>query len=310
MNAQAKTINLLLYDGSLNGVISIEDSGWNSGELYSAPREAVSDLLKTDACKKFGVYLLLSKEKVYIGQSSDLAKRLSQHIIGKEWWESAVILTTNNDSLNHSDIDYIEYVLIEKAFAIERLDCDNKKKGNPPKVDKFRKVVLEQYLEEALFLMQLIGIDVFSENKAGKHKKTSNGNKSALIETIVDNNKSLVEMRAKAEAVQFLMDRGIKLEKKINYAAIQAGKNVFWLNPNVSCLENDWSLILNDINALELIVLRVPEKSLSLSSAVNKGLKVRNDQPKRIDLKISSDSLIDMVSKVDFSKYVIKRIKY
>lgn len=310
MNAQAKTINLLLYDGSLNGVISIEDSGWNSGELYSAPREAVSDLLKTDACKKFGVYLLLSKEKVYIGQSSDLAKRLSQHIIGKEWWESAVILTTNNDSLNHSDIDYIEYVLIEKAFAIERLDCDNKKKGNPPKVDKFRKVVLEQYLEEALFLMQLIGIDVFSGNKAGKHKKTSNVNKSAIIETVINNNKNLVDMRAKAEAVKFITDRGVKLEKKINYAAIQTGRNVFWLNPNISCLENDWSLILNDVNALELIVLRVPKKALSLSSAGNRGLKVRNDQPKRIDLKISSDSLIDMVSKVDFSKYVIKRIKY
>lgn len=30
-NAKAKTINLLLYEGSLTGVISIEDSSWNSG---------------------------------------------------------------------------------------------------------------------------------------------------------------------------------------------------------------------------------------------------------------------------------------
>lgn len=36
--AKAKTINLLLYEGDLEGVISIEDSSWNSGELYSAPR--------------------------------------------------------------------------------------------------------------------------------------------------------------------------------------------------------------------------------------------------------------------------------
>lgn len=60
--AIAKAINLLLYDGNLCGVISIEDSSWNSGELYSAPRESVDDLLKTDACKKYGVYLLLSKD--------------------------------------------------------------------------------------------------------------------------------------------------------------------------------------------------------------------------------------------------------
>ena len=102
-SAKAKTINLLLYEGNLSGVISIEDSGWNSGELYSAPRESVNDLLDTDACKKFGVYLLLSNDMVYVGQSSDLAKRITQHTMGKDWWESVLILTTKDDSLTHSD---------------------------------------------------------------------------------------------------------------------------------------------------------------------------------------------------------------
>ena len=60
-NAKAKTINLLLHEGDLEGVISIEDTSWNSGEMYSAPRDSVSDLLNTDACKKYGIYLLLSK---------------------------------------------------------------------------------------------------------------------------------------------------------------------------------------------------------------------------------------------------------
>ena len=103
--AKAKTINLLLYEGNLEGVIYLEDSSWNSGELYSAPRESVNDLFETEACNKFGVYLLLSDEKVYVGQSSDLAKRLNQHLMKKDWWTSAVILTTKDNSLNRSDID-------------------------------------------------------------------------------------------------------------------------------------------------------------------------------------------------------------
>lgn len=45
-DAKAKTINLLLYEGDLEGVISIEDSSWNSGELYSAPRDSVSERMK------------------------------------------------------------------------------------------------------------------------------------------------------------------------------------------------------------------------------------------------------------------------
>ena len=166
-DAKAKTINLLLYEGDLEGVISIEDSSWNSGELYSAPRDSVSELLETDACKKYGVYLILSKSMVYVGQPSDLSKRITQHTVGKDWWESVVILTTKDDSLTHSDIDYLESVLIDKAFKINRPDCDNKNKGNNPKVSKFQKVVLDQYLEEALFLMHLIGITVFSDKKSG-----------------------------------------------------------------------------------------------------------------------------------------------
>ena len=47
--AKQKTINLLLYDGDLSGVISMEASSWNSGELYSTPRESVEDLLNTAA---------------------------------------------------------------------------------------------------------------------------------------------------------------------------------------------------------------------------------------------------------------------
>lgn len=101
-DAKAKTINLLLYEGDLEGVISIEDSSWNSGELYSAPRDSVSELLETDACKKYGVYLLLSKSMVYVGQSSDLSKRITQHTVGKDWWESVVILTTKDDSLKET----------------------------------------------------------------------------------------------------------------------------------------------------------------------------------------------------------------
>ncbi len=41
---------------------------------------------------------------------------------------------------------------------MNRLDCDNKNKRNNPKVSKFQKVVLDQYLSEALFLMKLIGL--------------------------------------------------------------------------------------------------------------------------------------------------------
>ncbi len=181
---KSKTVKLLLEDGSLRGVMSIVDSSWNPGEMYSAPKESVDQLLSSDACKKFGVYLLLSGDKVYIGQSIDLAKRVSQHVAKKKWWERVIILTTADDSLNRADIDYLEYYLIQKALNSNRLDSDNKKRGNMPKVDKFRKPELEQYLEEALFLLELIGIYVFSNKKGvNKNEKKVELNNSKMCNT-------------------------------------------------------------------------------------------------------------------------------
>ena len=305
MNAQAKTINLLLYSGNLNGVISIEDSSWNSGELYSAPRESVSDLLKTDACKKFGVYLLLSNDMVYVGQSFDLSKRLNQHMSGKDWWESAVILTTKDDSLTHSDIDYLENILIDKAFTIKRLDCDNKKKGNPPKVDKFRKVVLEQYLEEALFLMQLIGINVFSDT-VQKNQKTIKPH----IDVMSVSDKLSLGISSKSEAVAFLKEQRVILQSTITYATLKPDKDFFWLNPKTSYVTKDWNIVLNDTEKSELIVLYIPADTFIVSSENKKGLVTRSDKPSLIEMRISKNTLYEKKSDTDFSKYVQTRIKY
>lgn len=308
MIAQAKTINLLLYDGNLSGVISIEDSSWNAGELYSAPRASVNDLLETDACKKYGVYLLLSSDMVYIGQSFDLAKRITQHTVGKDWWESVVILTTKDDSLNHADIDFLEAVLIDKAFSINKLDCDNKKKGNPPKVDKFRKVYLGQYLDEALFLMQLIGITVFSDGMMKPKGKKS----SALpqISTIDVKTKLAIGKRAKAEAIQFVKAHGVALSKDVTYAVRQAKKNEYWANPDVGLLDKDWFILLNDNINMVITILKIPASRLHLKANNADGFYVRKDKPYYIDLNIGIDSLVDRMSGIDLSQYVIEKINY
>lgn len=300
--AKAKTINLLLNDGSLKGVISMEDSSWNKGELYSAPRESVEDLISTEACSKYGVYLLLSEDMVYVGQASDLSKRIKQHIIGKSWWERVVVLTTSDDSLNRSDIDYIEANLIAKASKIGRLDCDNKNMGNKQKVSKFREVELEQYLDEAFFLLELIGVNVFCDGI----KKP----KSDFISSIQNSTNDQLLIREKREAIDFLKQNGFSLGKNINYSKRQDNKPVFWINPKTNALAKDWYLILNNQFENEIILLHIPMNSLAMKTSISAGLVSRHDKPDRIDLSISADDLIDQRSKCDFSRFITKRIKY
>ena len=121
MPAKAKKITLYLGNGTLDGLVNISESdGWDlGGELFSCPRDNLNDLLNDDTIDRLGVYLLLSNKRVYVGQAVDVKTRLKQHLLGKDWWESVVILTAKDDSLNRLDIDYLENVLIEHAFAID-----------------------------------------------------------------------------------------------------------------------------------------------------------------------------------------------
>ena len=263
----------------------------------------MDELLTTDACKKYGVYLLLSQDMVYVGQASDLAKRVGQHKVGKDWWESVAILTTKDDSLNHSDIDYLESYLIEKAKTVGRLDCDNKNKGNKPKVDKFREVYLGQYLEEALFLLQLIGINVFNDAKTVKA-----GN---LIKTIDVKTKLAIGKRAKADAIAFLATKGIDLKSnQTTYAVRSDDKADYWANPQTSLLDKDWDIVLNNNVDMELIVLHVPAKTFSIDPSAPSRLFTRADKTELIDMRLDLKTFIEKRSKLDFSKYVVSKIKY
>ncbi len=302
--SKAKTMNLLLYNGTLDGVLYIESSSWNAGELYSAPRDAISDLISTGACSKSGVYLLWAPNKVYIGQSHDLAKRLNRHIIGKDWWKSAVILATKGNSLTHTDIDYLEAALIAKASAMNHLDCDNKNKGNPTNVDRFRVVYLNQYLQEALFLLDFIGVTVFSKPVGVSSPSGS------LIHTLDISTRLALGARAKADAIKFLSAKGIHLGKNINYAKLDTNKGEFWLNPRTSCLTKDWELVLNDTLTLELIVLRIPATCFSMQTDSQPGLCARPDSPSQIDLNLNVQSFTDRRSGLNFGAYVTHRVKY
>lgn len=243
------------------------------------------------------------KVKVYVGQASDLSKRITQHIVGKDWWESVVILTTKDDSMTHTDIDYLESVLIEKAMKIGSLDCDNKNKGNKQKVDKFRKISLEQYLDEALFLMQLIGITVFSNDKVNKTTKS-------LLNTVDITTKLALGKRAKSDAISYLKTKGVELSKDVTYAMRQENLDAYWANPQTKLLDTEWWIILNNNVDKELILLLVPKGTLKLRGDDEDGLFVRKDKTELMDIRLDMNTLIDKKSEIDFSLYVQKRIPY
>lgn len=222
--------------------------------------------------------------------------------------ESVLILTTKDDSLNHTDIDWLETTLIEQARFIGRLDCDNKQKGNPTKVDRFREVVLSQYLEEALFLMEFVGIPVFAKKTAGSDG-AMRGRVTRIDVTDVHNRLAFGK-RTKTLAIEYATENGAVVWKKASYAVLSRSGTEFFLNPVRSMLDCDWSIVLNDTSRFELLVLNVPAGSLCMNGESQQGLAARRDVPNYIDLHIDAECLRDRKSGTDFTKFLAWRVGY
>lgn len=304
MGSRLKVMKLLLQDGTLEGLLTVEDSSWNNGTFLSCPRENINNLLAQEEVNRYGVYLLLSDSKVYVGQSTQLKQRIEQHILGKDWWQRVIVLTTKTDSLNKSDIDYLESVLIEKSIICGTLDSENKNKGNKQKVDKFRKAELDEFLDEALFILELIGVTVFSKGIAKKQ--------STIIPTIKTISTEEIEMRNKSEIISFLKSKGFSIKTNyISYAKRQDKSDYFWNNARAEETKNKWTLILNNQVEKVIYVLEIPAHSFEFSTIPESGkICLRKDKQYYMDLNINAKTLIDRKSCIDFSKFMTNKIKY
>lgn len=302
-NAKAKTIKLLLEDGTLNGVLTIEDTWWNTGEMYSAPRDAVAELLKLDVCDKYGIYMLLSEDMVYVGQAGDLSKRIKQHLAGKKWWKRVILITTKDDSFTHTDIDYLESYFINLAKKNNKLDCDNKQRGSKVKVSRFDKVQLDQYIEEAMFLLELIGVKVFS---------TRQNKIIPVIESIKPEALQPRIIEKKSQAIRYLYEQGIKINHRdCTYATLQRVKKEFWANPNRELLTKDWSIILNNPKTRELIYLLIPAETFSYVDGKKEGcFALRKDRKTTLDINILQNNYVDIYSNIDMSVFIKGKYTY
>lgn len=122
--------------------------------------------------------------------------------------------------------------------------------------------------------------------------------------------KLAIGKRAKQDAKNYLAEKGITIGKNSTYAVLQANGDDFFANPRSDMLSKDWQIILNNNQTMELIVLTVPNGQIVMETANTKGLVPRSDKPECINLHPHVDTFIDKTSGIDFSPYVINRLKY
>lgn len=110
-----------------------------------------------------GVYVLISNGTVYVGESSNLKNRLSEHNRKKKFNEVAVVLTKPSSALTKSEIHRIEIYFIE-FLKSKNYKVTNDQKGfydSANSLSEHQEVKVKKYIEEALKLFNCDHIQNF-----------------------------------------------------------------------------------------------------------------------------------------------------
>jgi len=125
MDYKAKTIQIFLPDGSPRG-IKIAEITSRIVKAIMIPRNSLEEAEKREEVRGVGIYFLFgqseddAKPTVYIGEAEDCYSRLKRHHKEKDFWETAVIITTSNNTFTKAHIKYLEWYSYEQCKEIAR----------------------------------------------------------------------------------------------------------------------------------------------------------------------------------------------
>lgn len=169
-----RTIQLYLVDGTPSGLRIATIHGW-TGQVLVSSQTAFRAMLKRPEADRTGVYVLFGpdpggkgKTRAYIGEADIVAQRIAQSANQRDFWETALIVTTSDDALTKGDVRYLEARMIELAGAFGRVVLDN---GNAPSADQKRlpeagRANMEAFLVNLQVILPVIGLEMLRPGAA------------------------------------------------------------------------------------------------------------------------------------------------
>jgi len=163
-----RTIQLFLVDGKPTSLRKATIHGW-TGLLFVSGASAFGDLTAREEVDRTGVYILsgpdpdfVGSTRVYIGSGNSVAERIKQSALKRDFWETAITVTTSDDDLSKGHAEYLEARLIELTVQAGRTPLDN---GTQPDTARRRLpeadvANMEQFLANLRIILPVIGLDM------------------------------------------------------------------------------------------------------------------------------------------------------
>lgn len=161
-----RLIQTYLPDGSLEGIKVIEISE-SPIKAFVVPRIKLNEVKKRSEINQPSLYLLInsSDNQLYIGESENFYHRVKNHDQSKDFWDLAIAIVSNTNSLEKSDVKYLESLAVEKAQATAAMKVLNRTVPSRNNVHEFKVHTLEKILEDTALVAESLGFSIFASKK-------------------------------------------------------------------------------------------------------------------------------------------------
>ena len=167
INIKGRSLELYFIDGRPDGMLTAEVFNW-TGHVLVAPRTQISAALARKEAQFTGVYLLLGEQDgeplAYIGEGEDISDRIRNHDTKKDWWSTAVLVTSAANNLHKAHVKYLEARLIEEARSIKRINLENGTTPSRSGLSEAAQANMESFLDYLLMILPALRIDMFIKN--------------------------------------------------------------------------------------------------------------------------------------------------
>lgn len=163
-----RTIQLFLVDGTPTGLRKATIHGW-TGLTFVATGTNFAALTARPELDRTGIYILSGPDaeavggtRAYIGSANSVRERIKQSAAQREFWETAIAVTTSDDDLSKGHVEYLEARLIQMATEANRVTLDNSTSpaGQRRRLPEADQANMEQFLANLKIILPVVGLDL------------------------------------------------------------------------------------------------------------------------------------------------------
>ncbi len=164
---------------------------WNRTNLscFEIPRNLIKAVKDIEHINNSGIYFLINEENnsLYIGQTTDILNRLTDHNRSEKEFTKAIAFVTDNNDLSKTFIDFLEWYYISELKNGKSWKMMNEeKREKKPNIDQFEEIQILNLILEIDSLLFCTGIILTERKNINKTSEIFTCNKS---ESVFENGK-------------------------------------------------------------------------------------------------------------------------